>query len=107
MSIRDWFADRRELLADLDRQRNLLAEKDEELRECGQAIAAIERRMGRRAQRTAALDMECRSLRRQLADANEQLNVRAGIGTAIFPPFTRAQAEAIDDHARDKRQDDL
>jgi hypothetical protein len=43
VNIRDWFRDRRELIADLDRQRDLLAEKDEEVRDTGETIKALMR----------------------------------------------------------------
>lgn len=99
MSVRDWFRTQATLVA-------LVEARGEELREYGKAFDSLQRSMRRIRERGARLNAENKTLRRQLADANEQLNVRAGIGLAIFPPFTQGQAEAIDDHARDKRYDD-
>lgn len=100
MSALDWFRTQRTLVT-------LVEAKNEELREFGKAFDALSRSVRRVRERSARVAAENKTLRRQLADANEQLQVRAGIGLAIWPPFTRGQAEAIDDHARDKRQDDL
>lgn len=100
MSIIDHFRSKHHLAVLLDAQRA-------ELREYGKAFDSPSRSVRRSRDRNANLAAEVKTLRRQLADANEQLAVRSGIGLAIFPPFTRAQTEAIDVHARDKRQDDL
>lgn len=98
--ITDWFRSKHTLAVLLDAQR-------EELREYGKAFDVLSRSVRRSRDRAANLAAEVKTLRRQLADANEQLAVRAGIGLAIFPPFTREQTEAIEDHARDKRRDDV
>jgi hypothetical protein len=97
--ITDWFRSKHHLAVLLDAQR-------EELREYGKAFDVLSRSVRRSRDRSANLAAEVKTLRRQLADANEQLAVRSGIGLAVWPPFTRAQTEAIDDHARDKRNDD-
>lgn len=99
MSVRDWLRTQATLVT-------LVEAKSEELREYGKAFDSLQRSMRRIRERSARLFDENKTLRRQLADANEQLNVQARIGIAIWPPRTRGQAEAIDDHARDKRYDD-
>lgn len=98
--IADYFRSKRHLAVLLDAKR-------EELAEYVRAFDSLSRSVRHSRDRNANLAAEVKTLRRQLADANEQLRVNAGIGRAVWPPFTRAQTEAIDDHARDKRQDDL
>lgn len=97
--IIDWFRTQRALVT-------LVEAKDAELAEYGRAFDALTRAAKRNRERNGRLSMEVKTLRRQLADANEQLAVQSRIRTAIFPPFTRAQTEAIEDHARDKRAND-
>lgn len=66
------------------------------------------------AETTLALVVEeLRTLRDDIArqeqaetEANTAVMAWFGLGVAIYPPYTRGQAEAIQDHARDKRADD-
>jgi regulator of replication initiation timing len=97
--ILDWFRTQHALVTRVEA-------KDAELAEYGRAFDALTRAAKRNRERNGRLSLEVKTLRRQLAEANEQLQVQAGIGRAVFPPFTRAQTEAIEDHAHDKRTDD-